>query len=89
MQSRPECSHQDTGDDRSSGQPQPDRHAHARDGERDRAYYEPDCKSDEYREQVRVAQLFFLIAKDLCHSVDSFGIAHDGEFVSELESERR
>ena len=57
METRAECSHEDTDDDRTSGDTKFHRHADARDGNRNASENETQDDAYEHRQEVRILQL--------------------------------
>ena len=88
MQTRAECSHEESGDDRSAGDAELHRHAHAGECERNASEDEAHDDSDEDREQVRIAELLSLVAENRTDVLDGSGFSYYRELVAELKTER-
>ena len=85
MQSCSVSTHKDTYYNRTAGDAEFYRNTHARDIERNASENQTQDNTDKNREQVRVSQLFLLIAKHFRYIVDSIFLTYYSKLVTYLE----
>ena len=87
MHARAECSHEKSGDDRATCNAELNRHAHARECERNASQYKSENDSYEYGEKVRVAEFLCLVAENAAYVLDRSGFSYYGQLVAELKAQ--